>query len=70
MSRPPTFDGRTDWATYLQQLEAAACANHWMEKEKAISLLLALKWPTVVLLQEMRSGSQNTNSKLTKASAR
>ena len=32
-----TFDGSSHWATYLRQFEAAACANNWTQKDKAVS---------------------------------
>ena len=65
--KAPTFDGRCHWATYLRQLEAAACANNRTEKDKAVSLVLALKGPTAELLQKVPPDSQNTYAELIKA---
>ena len=41
--KAPTFDGSTRLAMYLRQFEAASSANNWTNKEKAVSLILALK---------------------------
>ena len=38
---------------YLQQFEAAACAYHLTGKEKAISLIFALKGPAAQLLEKV-----------------
>ena len=51
--KAPTFDGRSHWATYLRRFEAAACANNWKEKHKAVSLVLALNGPAAKLLQKL-----------------
>ena len=65
--KAPTFDRSAHWATYLRQFEAAACANYWTEKDKAVSLVLALKGPAAELLQKVPPDSQNTYAKLIKA---
>ena len=51
---------------YLQQSETTACGNNWMERDKAVSHVLALKGPAAELLQKMPPDSQNTYAKLIK----
>ena len=65
--KAPTFDGSSHWATYLRQFKAAACANNWTEKDKAVSLVLALKGLAAELLQKVPPDSQNTYAELLKA---
>ena len=65
--KAPTFDGSGHQATYLRQFEAAACANNWTEKDKAVSLVLALKGPAAELLQKVPPDSQNIYTELIKA---
>ena len=55
------------WATCLRQFEAAACANNWTEKDKAVSLVLALKGPAAELLHKVPPESQNIYAELIKA---
>ena len=65
--KAPTFDGSSHWATYLRQFEAAACANNWTEKDKAVSLVLALNGSAAELLQKVPPDSQNIYAQLIKA---
>ena len=58
--KAPTFDRNSHWATYLRQFEAASSAINWTEKDKAVSLILALKGPAAQLLQKVPPDSQNT----------
>ena len=61
--KAPTLYESTHWATYLRQFEAAICANHWIEKEKAVSLVLSLKEPATELQQRVPPDSQNSYAK-------
>ena len=65
--KAPTFDGSSHWATYLRQFEAAACANNWTEKNKVVSIVLALKGPAEELLQKVPPDSQTIYAELIKA---
>ena len=48
--KPPKFDGKVAWNTYLNQFEAAARGNCWDDEEKAINLKLCLRGePTEIL---------------------
>ena len=62
-----TIDGSIHWETYLQQPEATADTNNWSEKDKAVSLVLALKGPAAELLNKVPPDNQNTYSELIKA---
>ncbi|KAK9738941.1 hypothetical protein QE152_g9392 [Popillia japonica] len=39
--KPPTFDGKTSWLTYIKQFEAAAVANAWSSSDRTTALILA-----------------------------
>ncbi|CAH1109043.1 unnamed protein product [Psylliodes chrysocephalus] len=41
--KAPSFDGKMSWTNYLKQFEAAARANKWSEREKAVKLIIALR---------------------------
>ena len=49
--KPPTFDGKTPWANFLLQFEAAARANGWTLAEKASALIVALRGDAIDVLQ-------------------
>ena len=63
----PTLHRSSHWATYFRQFEAGAWANNWTDKEKAVSLVLALTEPATELLQKVPHVSQNTYAELMKA---
>ena len=65
-AKTPIFDGRTCWMMCLWQSEAAVCANDWTEKEKAVSLFLALEGLAAELLQKVPPDCQNTYTELIK----
>ena len=55
--KPPTYDGKTSWSTYLKQFEAAAAANGWSPADKAVALIVALRGEAMNVLQTL-SGDQ------------
>jgi hypothetical protein len=49
--KPPTFDGKVPWSTYIFQFEAAAQANAWDSKEKATALVVSLRGEAMEVLR-------------------
>lgn len=57
--KPPTFDGKVPWSTYYKQFEAAATANGWTDKQKTVSLVVALRGDALNILQTVPGNQQN-----------
>ncbi|KAJ8980521.1 hypothetical protein NQ317_008318 [Molorchus minor] len=51
--KPPTYDGKTSWQTYMKQFEAAANVNNWSESEKATALIVSLRGDALEILQTL-----------------
>ncbi|KAJ8979620.1 hypothetical protein NQ317_005297 [Molorchus minor] len=51
--KPPTYDGKTSWQTYMKQFEAAANVNNWSESEKATALVVSLRGDALEILQTL-----------------
>ncbi|KAK9695405.1 hypothetical protein QE152_g32582 [Popillia japonica] len=51
--KPPTFDGKTSWLTYIKQFEAAAVANAWSSSDRTTALILALRGDASGILQTL-----------------
>ncbi|KAJ8968446.1 hypothetical protein NQ317_004878 [Molorchus minor] len=49
--KPPTYDGKTSWQTYIKQFDAAANVNNWSESEKATALIVSLRGDALEILQ-------------------
>ena len=64
--KPPLFDGKTSWSTYLKQFEAAANANNWSLREKATSLTLSLRGDAAEILQKLSPTEQDDYTALVK----
>ncbi|XP_050308050.1 trichohyalin-like [Anthonomus grandis grandis] len=56
--KPPKFDGKEAWSTYLNQFEAAARGNRWDNEEKAINLKLSLRGEATEILRMVPSEDQ------------
>lgn len=64
--KPPTFDGKTSWVTYVTQFEAAAKANRWTDPEKATALIVALRGDASDVLQTIPPQEQTDYSRFVK----
>ncbi|KAG5894219.1 hypothetical protein JTB14_002270 [Gonioctena quinquepunctata] len=64
--KPPQFDGKTPWANYRRQFEAAAKANGWNAGERAVALLLALRGEATNILQTLTAQEQEDYDQLIK----
>lgn len=64
--KPPTYDGKTSWANYLKQFEAAARTNGWNNAEKASALTVALRGDAVNILQAIRPEEEMDYEQLVK----
>ncbi|KAJ8973683.1 hypothetical protein NQ317_011803 [Molorchus minor] len=51
--KPPTYDGKTSWQTYMKQFDAAANVNNWSESEKATALIVSLRGDALEILQTL-----------------
>lgn len=50
-TKPPTYDRKTPWSTYLRQFEAAANINKWTEEEEATAMMISLRGNAANILQ-------------------
>ncbi|XP_074039692.1 uncharacterized protein [Leptinotarsa decemlineata] len=64
--KPPQFEGKTPWANYRRQFEAAARANGWNAGEKAVALTLALRGEATNILQTLTAQEQEEYDQLVK----
>ncbi|KAG5891947.1 hypothetical protein JTB14_002223 [Gonioctena quinquepunctata] len=64
--KPPQFDGKTPWANYRRQFEAAAKANGWNAGERAVALTLALRGEATNILQTLTAQEQEDYDQLIK----
>lgn len=64
--KPPTFDGKTSWLTYIKQFEAAAVANAWSSSDRTTALILALRGDASDILQTLPPEELQDYSKLIK----
>ena len=62
--KPPQFDGKTAWANYFCQFEAAARANGWTIAEKATALTVALRGDATDILQTLSPSEQGDYQQL------
>ncbi|KAJ8981436.1 hypothetical protein NQ317_015638 [Molorchus minor] len=51
--KPPTYDGKTSWQTYMKQFDAAANVNNWSESKKATALIVSLRGDALEILQTL-----------------
>ncbi|GLV46105.1 hypothetical protein CBL_10765 [Carabus blaptoides fortunei] len=56
--KTPEFDGKSSWANYLKQFEAAAKAHNWTPAEKATALTLSLRGEAIDILQTPKDDEQ------------
>ncbi|KAG5888496.1 hypothetical protein JTB14_015741 [Gonioctena quinquepunctata] len=64
--KPPQFDGKTPWANYRRQFEAAAKANGWNAGERAVALTLALRGEATNILRTLTAQEQEDYDQLIK----
>lgn len=64
--KPPTFDGTTSWPNYLKQFNAAASANGWCSREKAVALTVALRGDALDVLQTLHADESEDFDQLVK----
>lgn len=65
--KPPKFDGKASWSTYLSQFEAAAEGNLWSEREKARYLMLCLRGEATEVLRTIPTEHQQNYELLIEA---
>ena len=50
VQKPPSFDGKSQWESYIAQFEIVAGMNQWNEEQKGNYLATSLKGPALSLL--------------------
>ncbi|KAJ8968548.1 hypothetical protein NQ317_006986 [Molorchus minor] len=62
--KPPTYDGKTSWQTYMKQFDAAANVNNWSESEKATALIVSLRGDALEILQTLNEDQHKNYEEL------
>ena len=62
--KPPEYDGKTSWVSYLRQFEAAAQMNNWSPEEKATALTLCLRGDATEVIQTLSTEEAGDFQKL------
>ncbi|KAJ8975434.1 hypothetical protein NQ317_000170 [Molorchus minor] len=62
--KPPTYDGKTSWQTYMKQFDAAANVNNWSESEKATALIVSLRGDALEILQTLNEDQHKSYEEL------
>ncbi|KAI4460463.1 atp-dependent rna helicase [Holotrichia oblita] len=64
--KPPSFEGKTSWPTYLKQFEAAAEANGWSPADKVATLTVSLRGDAAEVLHTLLPDQLKNYSEIVK----